>query len=193
MAPFYASLVTCIFFGSSSASQFRMCSARNYLFFSHRAILYVMFTCNCVFIAALILFLLNVFSFNSDRICFRCSRGLVSFCCLFSSSQVYWGKSNSLIVIMPHSFSCVTVNTRGLNNARKRRQVFRWLYIDKFQVIFLQEIYCSSEIEKLWSAEWGVKMFFCRGSKHSKGTVIMFNPSLDAEIIECAMSQKLYY
>jgi len=74
------------FFRSSSASQFRMCSARNYLFSSHRAILYVMFTCNCVFIAALILFLLNVFSFNSNRICFRCSRGLVSFCCLFSSS-----------------------------------------------------------------------------------------------------------
>ena len=33
-------------------------------------------------------------------------------------------------------------------------------------------------------------MFFCHGSRHSKGTVIMFNPSLDAEIIECEMSGK---
>ncbi len=61
---------------------------------------------------------------------------------------------------------------------------------DKFHIIFLKETYCSSEIEKLWSAEWGGKTFFCHGSKHSKGTVIMFNPSLDAEIIECTMSGK---
>ena len=33
-------------------------------------------------------------------------------------------------------------------------------------------------------------MFFCHGSRHSKGTVIMFNPSLDAEIIGCEMSGK---
>ena len=91
---------------------------------------------------------------------------------------------------MPHSFSCVTVNTRGLNSEQKRRQVFRWLHINKFQIIFTQETYCSSEIEKLWSAEWGGKMFFCHGSKHSKGTVIMLNPSLDAEIIECTMGEK---
>ena len=91
---------------------------------------------------------------------------------------------------MPHAFSCVTLNTRGLNNMRKRRQVFRWLHINKFQVIFLQETYSSSEIEKLWSAEWGGKTLFCHGSKHSKGTVIMFNPSLEVEIIEYTVSQK---
>ena len=33
-------------------------------------------------------------------------------------------------------------------------------------------------------------MFFCNGSKHSKGTVIMLNPSLDVEIIECTTSEK---
>ena len=45
--------------------------------------------------------------------------------------------------------------------------------MNKFQEIFLQETYSSSEIEKLRSAGWGGKMFFCHGSKHSKGTVIM--------------------
>ena len=91
---------------------------------------------------------------------------------------------------MPHSFSCATVNTRGLNNTQKRRQVFRWLYMNKFQVIVLQEAYSSSEIEKLWSAEWGGKMFFCHNSTHIKGTVIMFNLSLDVEIVECITSEK---
>ena len=33
-------------------------------------------------------------------------------------------------------------------------------------------------------------MFFCHGSKHSKGTVIMFNPSLDVEVVECTTSEK---
>jgi len=28
-------------------------------------------------------------------------------------------------------------------------------------------------------------MFFCHGSKRSKGTVIMLNLSMDVEIIEC--------
>ena len=32
-------------------------------------------------------------------------------------------------------------------------------------------------------------MFFCHSSKHSKGTVIMFNPSVDVEIIECTTSE----
>ena len=49
--------------------------------------------------------------------------------------------------------SCVTLNVRGLNNERKRRQVFRWLHGRKFQIIFLQEAYSSRDIEKIWSAE----------------------------------------
>ena len=62
--------------------------------------------------------------------------------------------------------------------------------MNKFHVIVLQEAYSSSEIEKLWSAEWGGKMFFCHSSKHIKGTVIMFNLSLDVEIVECIISEK---
>ena len=41
---------------------------------------------------------------------------------------------------MAFDLSCITLNVRGLNNIRKRRQVFRWLHGRKFQVIFLQEI-----------------------------------------------------
>ena len=33
-------------------------------------------------------------------------------------------------------------------------------------------------------------MFLCHGSKHSKGTVIMFYASLDVEIIKCKTSEK---
>ena len=48
---------------------------------------------------------------------------------------------NHLISSLPmaYNLSCTTLNVRGLNNARKRRQVFRWLNERRFQVIFLQE------------------------------------------------------
>ena len=40
----------------------------------------------------------------------------------------------------------------------------------------------------MWSNEWGGKIYFCHGSKHSKGNAILFNPKLRVEIqqqIQC--------
>ena len=57
-----------------------------------------------------------------------------------------------------------------------------------------QETYSSSEIEKLWSAEWGGKMLFCHGSKHSKGTVIMINdPPLTSKLLNTQLAKKEGY
>jgi len=42
--------------------------------------------------------------------------------------------------------------------------------------------YSSRNSEKIWSAEWGGKIVYCHGTKHSSGTLIMFNPSLDIEV-----------
>ena len=46
------------------------------------------------------------------------------------------------------NLSCVTLNVRGLNSECKRSQVFRWLHGRKFQIVFLQEVYSSRDIEK---------------------------------------------
>ena len=48
----------------------------------------------------------------------------------------------------------------------KGGKFFRWLHGRKFQIIFLQEVYSSRDIEKIWSAEWGGKIVFCHGTKH---------------------------
>ena len=85
-------------------------------------------------------------------------------------------------LFMAYNLSCTTLNVRGLNNARKRRQVFRWLHEGRFQVIFLQEVYSSRNLERVWSAEWGGKVVYSHGSKHSIGTLVLFNPSLDVEV-----------
>ena len=35
---------------------------------------------------------------------------------------------------------------------------------------------------KIWSAEWGGKVVFCHGTKHSCGTHVLFHPSLDVDV-----------
>ena len=37
------------------------------------------------------------------------------------------------------SHKLLTLNVRGLNSSRKRRQVFRWLHLQRSDIIFLQE------------------------------------------------------
>ena len=69
-----------------------------------------------------------------------------------------------------------------LNNARKRGQVFRWLDERRFQLIFLQEVYSSRNLERVWSAKWGGKVVYSLGTKHRSGTRVLLNPSLDVEV-----------
>ena len=80
--------------------------------------------------------------------------------------------------VIMNKLSFTTLNVRGLNSSRKRRAIFRQLHISKFSIIFLQETYGSTDQEKVWSNEWGSKVYFCHGSKHSKGVAILFNPRL---------------
>ena len=74
----------------------------------------------------------------------------------------------------PFKASFCSLNARGLNQARKRRQFFRWLHNYKFDVIF-----STKEVETIWNSEWGGKIFYSHGSNHSKGVAILFNPKLD--------------
>ena len=48
----------------------------------------------------------------------------------------------------PFNASFCSLNARGLNQARKRRQLFRWLHNYKFDVIFLQETYSTQMLKR---------------------------------------------
>ena len=63
-----------------------------------------------------------------------------------------------------------------------QERVFSLLHERRFQVIFLQEVYSSRSLERVWSAEWGGKVVYSHGSKDSSGTLVLFNPSLDVEV-----------
>ena len=78
-------------------------------------------------------------------------------------------------------YKLLSLNVRGLNSSRKRRQVFRWLHVHQQQsdIIFLQETYSSQESIKRWEMEWGGKIVSSHGSSHSRGVMILFKPRLD--------------
>ena len=80
----------------------------------------------------------------------------------------------------PFTASFCSLNVRGLNQSRKRRQLFRWLHNNKFDIVFLQETYSTKSIESLWKSEWGGKIYFSHGTSHSRGVMTLFNPKLAA-------------
>ena len=71
---------------------------------------------------------------------------------------------------------------RSLNSSPKRQAIFRQLHNNNASVIFLRETYSSNNQEKLWSGEWGSKIHFCHGSKHSKGVAILFKVTIENQM-----------
>ena len=82
-----------------------------------------------------------------------------------------------------YDFSMGSLNVRGMNNTVKRRGIFEWAKKKKFDILMLQECYCSEENITEWSDEWGGTCLFAHGTKHSKGTMIIFKAGFDVEII----------
>ena len=48
--------------------------------------------------------------------------------------------------------------------------------------MFLQESYCSKELETIWENEQGGKAFFSHGTNHSKGVITLINPSVNFKV-----------
>ena len=87
------------------------------------------------------------------------------------------------------SLKAVSLNTRGFNESIKRRKLFRWLYLCKFDIIFLQETYSDPGLEEFWRTEWGGEILFAHGSKHSKGVMILFKPSLSVVVLKTTVDK----
>ena len=74
------------------------------------------------------------------------------------------------------------MNVRGIRDQVKRRSIFTYLKDQKANVYFLQETYSELNDEKIWQNEWGGKMYFSHGSRHSKGTCILIDPSTNCNV-----------
>ena len=78
----------------------------------------------------------------------------------------------------------MSLNIRGINDYKKRRAVFCWVRKQKADIILLQETFSSKDNEILWRNEWGGKVFYSHGTKHSRGLAVLIDKKKDCEIIE---------
>ena len=53
---------------------------------------------------------------------------------------------------------------------------------DKSDICFLQESYCTPEVEKIWKSQWKGEFFCSHGTEHSKGVLILTKNSLDFKL-----------
>ena len=70
----------------------------------------------------------------------------------------------------------LSLNVRGIGDAKKRREIFRWLkqYHDGTNsIILLQETHSSDKVEQLWCDDWGSKIFFSHGTSNARGVAIL--------------------
>ncbi len=81
-----------------------------------------------------------------------------------------------------YDFTMMSVNIRGLNDRRKRRNVFRYLKKNKIDVCLLQETYSTPDVERIWKNEWAGQMFCSHGTKHSRGVMLLIRPGFDAKV-----------
>ena len=77
---------------------------------------------------------------------------------------------------MAHKLKILSLNVRGLRNTNKRRAIFSYLKNQNATIFNLQETFSKPEDEKIWTAEWGGKLFFSHGTEPSKGVTMLINP-----------------
>ena len=79
----------------------------------------------------------------------------------------------------------ITLNVRGINDPTKRITLFKWLENNHFDIICLQETFCTSESIDIVKHDWkGPSYHSTSASKHSKGVSILFNSSFEHKLLD---------
>lgn len=72
------------------------------------------------------------------------------------------------------SFSCFSLNVRGIRDITKRKAIFLFCKGEKANFFLLQETRSCPEDEKFWINQWGDKIIFDHGTTKSAGLAILF-------------------
>ena len=54
-----------------------------------------------------------------------------------------------------------------------------WLNERKYDIAFLQETYCTADVEDIWKTQWQGKLFFSHGTNRSCGVMVLARSDLD--------------
>jgi len=80
---------------------------------------------------------------------------------------------------------CLSLNVRGIRNNVKRKKLFHWLEEQKVDIIFLQETFCTTDLQIEIERDWKGKVINAPSdSSHSRGCMILLDKKLKCEIID---------
>ena len=79
----------------------------------------------------------------------------------------------------------VSLNVRGLRGIEKRKALFQWIKEKKFDLICLQETYCTQDLVEKFNRVWEGQVFHSvTDSCHSRGVCILVKNKFACNIIE---------
>jgi exonuclease III len=91
---------------------------------------------------------------------------------------------------MAKDLKLLSLNCRGLNNPNEMRKLFEWINDNKYDIICLQETFCTDKLKPVFDMCWnGISAHALTDSSHSRGVTIMFNDKVDLEIINVHASK----
>ena len=80
------------------------------------------------------------------------------------------------------NFKLLSLNVRGIRSSTKRKAFFLWLNKQKADIIFLQETYCTKEVEAIWKTQYKGKVFYSHGTNHSHGVMILIKDDFEFDL-----------
>ena len=80
--------------------------------------------------------------------------------------------------------SIVTINSRGLNNAKKRLSVFQFIREHNIDIALIQETYCVEEFKRKFNFHWRGEVYHSStDSKHARGVSILISDLFKGKVI----------
>ena len=75
-----------------------------------------------------------------------------------------------------------SLNSRGLSDYKKRREVFLFLKKKNISIALLQETHSKLSDETQWNREWGGSAYFSHGNTRSRGVSVLVSARLDHKL-----------
>ena len=83
-----------------------------------------------------------------------------------------------------NNFKVVFLNVR-INNAKKRQAIFEWCKYQNFDIICLQETFCTSDTLDNLTKDWTYHSYHCTSqSNHSKGVSNLFGKGFNGTVTD---------
>ena len=84
---------------------------------------------------------------------------------------------------MDNGITIVSVNTQGLGDKSKRKDVLNFLKSKKYSIYFLQDTHFTKPEENYIRAQWGYQCFFSSHTGQSRGVAILINNNFDFKLL----------